>query len=495
MATPSLPISTLINVTSSLAAAAVQAQSTNTLLIVGTSTVIPLSQRMQTFASATEVATAFGPSAPETIAATIWFNGSPQPTSVDIGRWAQAAAAGQLIGAPLTVAQQMLSVFTAITDGGFGIALNGTAVEQVTALNFSAAANLNAVASIIQTALTGTTVVWNGTQFVITSSTTGASSAVSFATSPTGEGVTDISTMLGLSATSSGAFTSPGQVAESALAAVTILDNMFGNQFYGISVLGAADTDVQAIVPFITASTNKHYYFDSTMEAGVLVPTFTTDIASVLKAANLSKVAVQYNGSTPFSAIALASKMLSVNYAGANTVIAAMWQNEPSVTADSLSLMQLNSLTAKNANAFVRYNNGASIVIPGVSSSGQFIDTVIGADALALAIQTNVFNLFFSGVDIPQDDAGMHLIKVAGIQPILTQFVANGFIAPGIWNNAGFGSLAQGNNLPNGYYIFQPLVATQTAAQRQARISVPFQIAVNLAGAVATVNVAITLGS
>jgi hypothetical protein len=62
--------------------------------------------------------------------------------------------------------------------------------------------------------------------------------------------------------------------------------------------------------------------------------------------------------------------------------------------------------------------------------------------------------------------------------------VNNGLIAPGIWNTGGFGQLSQGDYMEKGYYIFTPLLATQNQADREARLSVPFQVAVKLAGAV-----------
>lgn len=494
MINSSLSISSLVSVNSSLAPAAVQAQSTQTMLILGSSAVIDPVTRMESFPSATAVATLFGSDAPETAAAETWFDQTPQPLSVNIGRWVQTASSGQLIGAPLSAAQTAIAQWNAITDGGFTISINGAA-QQVTALNFAESANMNGVAGVIQAAMTGATIVFNAVNqnFVITSDTTGAMSTVSFASAPTGDGVTNISAMLGLAATSSGAFVANGLVAESALAAVTLFDQMFGQQWYGLSVLGAADSDTQAIAPFLKASSNKHYLFTSTQEAGVLVPSFTTDIASVMQGLNLPGNAVQFSSSSAFSAISLAGKMLTVNYSASNSTIAAMWQQEPGITPENLNSTQLASVIAKNANVFAAYNNGSSIVIPGIGSNGTFIDAQIGADALALQIQTAVFNLMFTGAKVPQTDPGMHQIKVT-IEGVLAQFVQNGYIATGLpWNSAGFGTLQQGQILPAGYYVFQPAVASQPAAQRAQRISVPFQIAANLAGAVGTVSVTITL--
>src|SRR6185437_7951988 len=70
----------------------------------------------------------------------------------------------------------------------------------VTGLNFSAALNMNGVASVIQTALNallaGTTCVWNASidRFDITSPTTGATSSVGYGAAPTAIGSLDFTT-------------------------------------------------------------------------------------------------------------------------------------------------------------------------------------------------------------------------------------------------------------------------------------------------------------
>jgi hypothetical protein len=188
--------------------------------------------------------------------------------------------------------------------------------------------------------------------------------------------------------------------------------------------------------------------------------------------------------------------MLTVNYGGSNTFRPAMFGQEPGITPDSVSSNQLASLIAKNANGYLKYNDGAAIVQPGICSNGMWIDTAIGKDALVLDLQADVFNLFLTTY-VPQTDAGMHMIKVV-IEKRLKKYVSNGYIAPGVWNGPLFGSLqlnADGSapTLSSGFYVYQPPIATQSATQKTQRISVPFQIAANLAGAVQQVNVLITL--
>jgi hypothetical protein len=376
--------------------------------------------------------------------------------------------------------------------------IDGGSAQTITGLNFSAAANLNAVAAAIQAHLTGATIVWNAnsSNFIVTSSTTGTTSTVGFATVP-GSG-TDISTMLGLRSTSSGVIQANGLAPESAVAAVTLFDELFGQEWYALSIIGAADSDHTAVPAFLAGSSNKHFYQVSTQEAGVLVSSDTTDVAYLLKSANASKTAVQYNGASAYSGMSLMGRMLTVDYTGINTDINLMYKQEPGIAPDQLHTAQLNSALAKNCNVFVSYNNGANIIQPGICSDGQWIDTVIGTDALCLAIQSEVFNLLYTApTKIPQSDAGMHQIKVA-IEQVCQQFAQNGFLAPGPWSGPLFGSLQNNPDgtvptLTKGYYVFAPPIATQSSTTRQSRLSVPFQIAARIAGAVQTVDVNITL--
>ena len=74
---------------------------------------------------------------------------------------------------------------------------------------------------------------------------TGASSTVSFLTAQ-GTGV-DVTAMLAGLVTSPGAYLVAGIVAESALAAVTIFDNLFGTQWYGLTIPSAVDADSIAV--------------------------------------------------------------------------------------------------------------------------------------------------------------------------------------------------------------------------------------------------------
>jgi hypothetical protein len=183
-----LDVSRLIDVQVSLTTAGALSRTFNNLLIMGDSNVISGLARERFYSNLAGVAADFGVTAPEYLAASLYYSQSPQPVNLTIGRWLRTATAAQLDGAILTAAQSALGSFTAITSGGFDVTIDSSA-KTLTSLNFSAQTNLNGVATAVTTALSGSgTCTWDGSQFIITSATTGAgvpaSGTITFSAAP-----------------------------------------------------------------------------------------------------------------------------------------------------------------------------------------------------------------------------------------------------------------------------------------------------------------------
>lgn len=488
MATNQLPVSRLIKVDVNLAPSAAQVQNLSTLLVLATS-VVDTVERMRVYDSYDDVVSEFGSpvSSPIAAAAQLWFSQSPQPRELLVGRWAQTSTNGKLVCAPLTTSQQALANFTGITTGTLTLTKDGGAVTNVTGINLSTALNLNNVAALLQTAITavtaGVTVTWVASQsrFEITSTTAGAASSISFLTGT-------VASALGGLSSSSGAYLVQGVVAETIAAALADFDDRFGQQWYGLAVPGISTTDGLSAAATIEALGNKHFYFHTTQEAGALSAVTTTDFLYQAEALGFKRTYGQYSSYHASAAVSAAARIMTTNYNGANTVITLMYKQMPGVQAETLTSTQMSSLKAKAGNVFVEYNNDTAILENGVTASGSFVDEVMGTDWLSLTIQNEWFNLLYqSFTKVPQTDEGTHLL-VTLAEKVLGQGVTNGLIAPGVWNSGGFGILKQGDFLPKGFYVYAPRVSTQLQADREARKSVPVQIAVKLAGAIHTVD-------
>ncbi len=485
-----LPVSRLFNVTINMSPSAAQGANLNTALFLGASAVIDTGERMRSYGGITEIGADFPTNSPEYQAALLYFGQTPQPQSLNIGRWAKTASSGLVRGAVLSAAQQAMSLWTAITAGAFKIPVDGT-VQSVSGLNFASQTNLNGVASLIDTALTGASGVWSGAPFVVKWNTTGASSTIGYATAPASG--TDISTMLGLTAALASAPVG-GIVAEAPDACVALFIDRFANKFLGLKIADTAVTDDQHVaVAALIEADQAHIYGISTQAPQVLDPTSTTDIASRLKALGYKYSFVQYSSNSAYATASMLGRLLTVNFDANNTTITLMFKGEPGIVAETLSTTQANTLKAKSCNVFVEYDNDTAIIQYGVSPSGIFIDSAYNAIWFRNRIQTDVYNLFYqSTTKIPQTDAGNALIatKISGA---CEAAVNNGYLAPGVWNSEGFGALKQGDTLSKGYYVYAPPIASQSQADREARKSVSFQIAAKEAGAIHSADIAVTV--
>lgn len=488
-----LAVSDVVSVQIVMSPKAAATRDFGALLILGASPVVDVNERIRQYSNLDGVVSDFGNTAPEYLAANLYYSQSPQPETLFVGRWAKTATSALLKGGALSAEQQEIANFTAITTGAMKVTIDGTE-KSLTAMDFSGVTNLNGVASIVSTKLsTAGACVWNATfsRFEVTSATSGVTSTISYASAPA-SGV-DVSALLGLTS----ALASPpvnGVAAESLLDAVTTLAGM-SNAWYGLQV---ADTsissdDVLSVAAFIEGSGQSRIFGYTTQNPQVLDGSITTDIASKLKAANYKRTFSQFSSSSPYATASIFGRAFTVNFQGNNTTITLKFKQEPGVTAESLNTTQAAALKAKNCNVFVNYDNNTAIIQEGVMSNGYFFDEVHGLDWLQNDVQTAVYNLLYtSTTKIPQTDAGINRI-VTTINDRLEQAVTNGLVAPGQWNGPAFGALTTGQFLSTGYYSYAPSVSTQSQADREARKAPVIQSAIKLAGAVHFVDAIINV--
>jgi hypothetical protein len=599
-----LPVSRLINVTINMSPQAAQGANLNTGLIIGASTVIDTGERFRSYASANAVGTDFGLTAPEYLAASLYFQQVPQPSTLLVGRWAKMATAAKLKGGLLSAAAQVMSNWTTVSNGGFSVTIDGT-VKNVTALDFTAQTNLNGVASAISTALgSAGSCVWNAnySRFEIASATTGAGTAASgtitltgvpaandtvtvggtaatfVAANPTGNQVliggtaaqtaanlqaflqssADVniskckySTALGVvtvtyasAGTAGNAFTlakvstnitvsgatlsgglnastityatSPaggqdvsaqlglvtgvasvpanGVSAEQPVDAVSAMIGYAGTQFLGVAFADSSISNAQhlAVAALIEAD-QKHLYGATSQESAALDPTQTSDLGYQMAQLGYKYSIVQYSSTTPYAVASLFGRLLTVNFNGNRTTITLDFKTEPGIVAESLSTTQANALDAKKYNYFVNFDNSTAIIQTGVTSSGIFIDSVYNAIWFRNRVQTDLYNaLYLSPTKIPQTDAGNQQLA-AVMEKAGDAALSNGYAGAGVWTSAGFGALNQGDTLSKGYYVYTPPISSQSASDRQARKSVPFQMALLEAGAIHSVQLTVNV--
>ena len=502
MSSPSLAlaISGLINITYTLSPVAAQGQNLNSMMLLGstqltigstTVDIIDTVERYRQYTGAAQLlADGFSSTSPEYLSAVVWFAQWPNSVLL-VGKWSKNACPGALRGGAVPAAN--LATLQAITTGvgSLKVTINGT-LYTLSTLNFTGVTSFTGVAGVIQTALqallSGTICLYNSSfqRFEITAPTTGVTSAVSFLQA-TGSG-TDVSALIG-GQSGNGGYLVPGQAAESAITAVNLFDNNYGQNWYGLYVIGVTYSDIQAIASYIEGATNKHTYWytananNNALDAGATISATTTDIVSVLGGV-YQKTWIQYSSTNQYAALAAAAKYFQVNYGGNNTVIDLMYKQEPTVLPEQLSATQAATLKTKNYNVFVQYNNNTAIIQWGRNVSGTPMDTIIGLDNLLVDLMVAWYNqLYLQPTKLPQTDSGVHVLVTVAEQ-ILFGFVQNGFLAPGIWNQPGFGQINQGDYLNKGYYVYPNPIVSQTVAARATRSTPLIQIGVKLAGAI-----------
>jgi hypothetical protein len=486
-----LSVSRLVNVTINLSPLAPARRGFGTLLILGDSDVIDTTERLRAYSAIEGVALDFGTTAPEYLAAALYFGQSPKPQNLYVGRWARVATAGFIKGGALTPTEQIIATWNLIVAGAFKITVDGV-IKSLIGLDFSAQANLNGVAAVITTALGPSAVcTFNGINFVVKSSTTGALSSVSYATSPVVG--TDISALLKL--TFAFAYNPVvGHATESPVDCIAVLANM-SSAWYGVMFAASVmptSNQVLANAALVESLSVSRIYGVTEIDARVLDATYTNDLASLLSALLYRRTFVQYSPNL-YAVASMFGRAFSVNFNANRSTITLMYKQEPGVNAEDITETQAITLKNKRCNIFVKYDNATSIIQYGVMSGPAYFDEIHGLDWLQNAIQNSVYTLLYTtNTKIPQTDAGSNQI-VNEINGVMEEAVNNGLIAPGTWNADGFGQLVRGQFLKTGYYVFALPMALQAQSERETRKAPPISVAAKLAGAIQEVDVIVNV--
>lgn len=479
----------VVNIGVNFAPIAAASRNFGAAMIVGPSNVIPMSQRYRSYSALSGVAGDFSVTSPEYLAALKFFAQSPQPSFCFIGRWAQAASTGMLTSGYIAPNLQaaFLATVLAITTGGMHITLGGTVVT-VTALSFAAATpSMAGLAAALDTALGAATCIWdsNNNQFVIGTAGTGVSAgAITYGSANTG---IDLSVQFQLTQ-ALGASLSQGVAAETPIACYQAIASM-SNAWYGFMFAPVAAADISHSDYLAVANSNEaqspvRIFGVNTMEPGTVDPNSSTDLAFLLKQANLERTCCQYSSSDQYAICSLFGRAFTVDFTANNSTITLKFKQEPAEIAETINTTQADALKAKNCNVFVNYSNSTAIIQEGVMCNGFFFDEVQGTDWLASDQQTRVYNRLYTALTkVPQTDAGNHEL-VNECEASCVAAVNNGLVAPGVWNGPPIGPIVTGQYLPAGYFVYAPPVASQSQADREARKAVPIQTLIKLAGAI-----------
>lgn len=180
-----------------------------------------------------------------------WIVRDTASHGLKIGAFSAEAINGTATPTPavLTGGTMVINDVKAVSNGGFDITIGGT-LYKLSAMDFSSAATVSDVASVVGTALTTAsapaTVKVAGNGIAVTSTTTGAAATITYASAPTAEGIpVDASAVLALTA-AAGATMVQGSAG---LAEDTVL--LSGARFLGTFTAGEAPCNNIALVELL----------------------------------------------------------------------------------------------------------------------------------------------------------------------------------------------------------------------------------------------------
>jgi hypothetical protein len=481
-----IPVKRIVNVTMQVAAMAPAAPTFSRCLCVGSSSRLPTYDRLRLYSDMDGVAADFQSSDEEYRFGTIFFAQSPTPKELMIGRRMASAFAGSLRSGSRTT---ILSLYTAVTNGGFDVTVDGT-LRHVTGVNLSLATDLADVAATVQTALrsagaSSSTVIDNGSQFVVTSGTTGAGSSVHYGTTPAYP-YTDLSALMGLTAAQGAGKTAGGAI--EAIADSLAAFNQIDGSWYGFHCTKEVeDVDLAAASLWAEANTKFHcitYASSLAYDGGS-----SADLGSTLKAAGYTHSLIQFSSTTDYACASAMARLMKVNYDQINSTITLEFKQEPGVVPENLTASQYATLEAKYYCYLGTVSNGFVMIFNSTTPSGRFADEIVNIDWFKADAANNAFTaLATSPTKVPQTDKGMEVILQAAAKTC-EKSVRNRMCAPGKWTHDGFGSLANGDFLQQGYYLYAPPVDTQSDADRAARKTPPIQGALIGSGAFHSVDI------
>jgi Protein of unknown function (DUF3383) len=430
----SIPASQLVSVQPGVLGAGGNPLSLNGVFLTG-DTSVPIGT-VASFADAQDVAAFFGPSAPETDAANIYFSGftgrNTAPGEILFAQYNTTAVAGyerggSLSGVPLTTIQGLSGTIT--------IALDGVSTVSA-AINLASASSFSNAAALIQTGLQAgspsntATVTYDSVRaaFVITSSTTGNSSSVAF---PTTDSLTT-----GLSLTAAtGAVLSPGAAIAVPAALMNSIVAQTQNWFTFTAVSEPVIATKEAFAAWVQTQDDTYKYVQSDSDVTALSPDASASFGAIVKAANYDGVIVIYDPTGGALAAFEMGTTASIDPTETNGRITFAYKSQAGLAASVTDATSAQNLIGNGYNFYGAYataNQAFTFYQPGqMAGQWQWDDAYTNQRIINSALQLALVELLANTKSVPYTNLGYNLIRAACLDPI-NQALAFGSIQPGV---------------------------------------------------------------
>lgn len=379
------------------------------------------------------------------------------------------------------VESTLISQLQTITDGSFNITVDA-AVVVAASLDFSAATTLDAVAAILDTAISGAVVSHNNGYLTVTSSTTGATSLLTYM-SP-GPAGTFIGGLLTMSNGTGGTLTQGAASVvlpiETKVASISALKAL-------INIKGAVFTDIvlDAEVPTLAAwaGANQTIIYNVFTGSSYLAVSTANPVWAVKLASQTNFRCLYSKSGNRLLAATYMARTHTVNFNAENSAMT-MSLKTLSVPSETYSDTEMDSAKRVGLDLYTSIKDTPVVL---TSPANDFVDNVYNITAFIDAVQTDMFNVLkATGTKIPQTTQGVNTLVAQG-EKTSRGFVRAGVFAPGAWSSPdSFGNIDTFNrNIEQfGFYWLAGLLRDQPQVDRQARKSPVLQCAVKNSGAI-----------
>lgn len=436
-----LPASTFVEVIPGVLGAGGNPLSPNTVFL-STDVATPIG-KLLAFPNAAAVASFYGANSPEANLAAIYFsgrlNGASIPSVLYIAQANPSAVAGYLrggsvAGVPLTTLQALSGTLTLTIDG----------VSTVSAaINLSAATSYSNAASLIQTGIEGgtptntATVTYDSQRaaFVITSPTTGVSSAIGIPSTDS------LATGLKLTA-ATGALQSPGAVTAVPATLMTSITALSQNWISFMTTVEQSLSNKEAYAAWVQTTNERFKYVCQDSDVTALTPNASGCFGAINNAAGNVGVVVIYDnsGGTPGSSLGYIAAFECACTGSIDTTVRGgrftyAFKQQAGIAPQITDPTQYLNLVSNGYNAYVATataNQAFTFYQPG-STSGDWLwdDAYTTQILLNAALQLALIELLASANAVPYVAAGYDLIKQACADPV-NEFLNWGGIVPGV---------------------------------------------------------------
>lgn len=435
-------------------------------------------------------------------AAKAWFSQSPLPKNLVIGRWNNTKTPAQLTGGKIETSVEDLAKLK--ETGKLRITIDKNYKD--IAVDLTNVKDYDEVAMQLQGALTGkgdaVTVAYNDTttSLAITTTNAGKNYTIDYATkADDATEKNDLSELLKLSkATAEEKHNgTDGENLTDALAAISVL-----NDTWYFVMVDHTLPDYEVVLMRLSdyIGTSRYMGALQTCDAGILDSSETASLAYKLHEKQAVRTWLTYSAKAEeYKEVSIAARFSGVNFSANNSVITAKFKTLPSMTPDTLTLKDIQTLEKKRVNYYTKFANSAIYSEGTTCSDDAFIDVRYALDWFVNAIQVDTFNLLKASGRIPQTEQGQSVI-VDVLNRVCRQALANGMIAGNQISEAMTNDIRSttGNNdfngfLPNGYLIWSQPVAEQSLSDRNQRKATAKKVWLKSSGAIHSVEIIVNL--